>query len=379
MEKVPLITAEELHRKMNSGEDVVILDVRNETDYNDWKIEGKKVRSVNIPYFNFLEEDEQVHAGLPKDTEMIVVCAKGGSSDFVAEMLMEKGYKTYSLKGGMLAWSQFYYPTTVYMDEKLKLIQINRLAKGCLSYAVISEGKGMIIDPNKEIDVYIELAQKHQFKIEHVVDSHLHADHITGGPRLAEQAGATYYISSEEAKGTNLKFEPLDRYDRIKVGDVHVEVLSISTPGHTPGSTSFLIDNRFLMSGDTIFVGGLGRPDLGGKAKEWAEDLYHTVFYKLKDLPDDCLVLPAHYSDIQEINEHGVVGEVLGKIRANNEIMRNADKESFTEQVAGAVSMEKPPNFEEIVAINRGELQVDAEKAIELEIGPNRCAVHHHG
>jgi len=379
MEKVQSITAEELHRKMNSGEDIVILDVRNETDYNDWKIEGKKVRSMNIPYFNFLEEDEQVYAGLPKDTEIVVVCAKGGASDYVAEMLMEKGYKTYSLKGGMLAWSQFYYPTTVYMDEKLKLIQINRLAKGCLSYAVISEGKGMIIDPNKEIDVYIELAKKHQFKIEHVVDSHLHADHITGGPRLAAQVGATYYLSSEEAKGTNLKYEPLDRYDRIKVGDVHVEVLSIPTPGHTPGSTSFLIDNRFLMSGDTIFVGGLGRPDLGGKAKEWAEDLYHTVFYKLKDLPDDCLVLPAHYSDVREINEHGIVGELLGKIRENNEIMRNEDKASFTEQVASAASMEKPPNFEEIVAINRGELQVDEERAIELEIGPNRCAVHHHG
>jgi len=379
MENVESITAEELHRKMNSGKEVVILDVRNETDYNDWKIEGKKVRSINIPYFNFMEEDEQVYAGLPKDTEIVVVCAKGGASDYVAEMLMEKGYKTWSLKGGMLAWSQFYVPTTVYLDEKLKIIQINRLAKGCLSYAVISEGKGMIIDPNKEIDVYIELAKQHQFKIEHVVDSHLHADHITGGPRLAAQVGATYYLSSEEAKGTNLKYEPLDRYDRIKVGDVHVEVLSIPTPGHTPGSTSFLIDNRFLMSGDTIFVGGLGRPDLGGKAKEWAEDLYHTVFYKLKDLPDDCLVLPAHYSDVREINEHGIVGEVLGKIRANNDIMRNEDKALFTEQVASAASMEKPPNFEEIVAINRGELQVDEERAIEMEIGPNRCAVHHHG
>lgn len=379
MEQVRSITAEELHRKMSSGEDLVILDVRNETDYNEWKIEGKNLRTMNIPYFHFLEDDVQVYAGLPKDAEIVIVCAKGGASHYVAEMLMEKGYNTCSLQGGMLAWSQFYHPTIVYMDDQLKLIQINRLAKGCLSYAVISDGKGMIIDPNKEIDVYIELAKTHQFEIEHVVDSHMHADHITGGPRLAKQVGATYYISSEEAKGTNLKFEPLDRYDRIKVGDVHVEVLSIPTPGHTPGSTSFLIDNRFLLSGDTIFVGGLGRPDLGGKAKEWAEDLYHTVFFKLKDLPDDCLVLPAHYADIQEINDRGVVGELLGKIRENNEIMRNVDKASFTEQVASAASMEKPPNFEEIVAINRGELQVDQERAIELEIGPNRCAVHHHG
>lgn len=379
MEKVLSITAEELHRKMNSSEGVVILDVRNETDYNDWKIEGKIVRSINIPYFNFLEEDEQVYAGLPKDTEMVVVCAKGGASDFVAGMLMEKGYKTYSLEGGMLAWSQFYHPTIVYMDEELILIQINRLAKGCLSYAVISEGKGMIIDPNQKVDVYLDLAKQHHFKIEHVVDSHLHADHISGGRQLAEQTGATYYISSGEAKGTNVKFEPLDLHDRIRVGEVSVEVLAIPTPGHTPGSTSFLIDKRFLMSGDTIFVGGLGRPDLGGKAKEWAMDLFDTVFNKLNYLPDDCLVLPAHYTDIKEMNDNGIVGATLGEIREKNEIMRNADKETFTEQVASAVSTEKPPNFEEIVAINRGELQVDTEKAIELEIGPNRCAVHHHG
>lgn len=132
-----------------------------------------------------------------------------------------------------------------------------------------------------------------------------------------------------------------------------MEVLAIPTLGHTPGSTSFLINNRFLMSGDTVFVGGLGRTDLGGKAKEWAMDLYDTVFNKLSNLPDDYLVLPAHYTDIQEINDNGIVGATLGEIRGNNEIMRNADKESFTEQVTGAVSMEKPPNFEEIVAINR--------------------------
>lgn len=273
MENVPLITADELHRKMNAGEGVLILDVRNEAEYNDWKIEGKKVKSVNIPYFNFLEEDEQVYADLPKDTEMVVLCAKGGSSTFVAEMLMEKGYKTWSLEGGMLAWSQFYHPTMVYVDDKMKLIQINRLSKGCLSYAVISQGKGMIVDPNQKIDVYLDLAKQYHFQIEHIVDSHLHADHITGGHELADRTGAKYYISSGEVKGTNLKYEPLDEFEKIQVGEIAVEVLPIPTPGHTPGSTSFLINNRFLMSGDTIFVGGLGRPDLGGKAKEWALDL----------------------------------------------------------------------------------------------------------
>lgn len=379
MANVPLITAEELHRVMNSGQEVVVIDIRNEKDYNDWKIEDKKIKAINVPFPHFFEDDKQVYAGLSKDTEIVVLCAKGASSLLVAEKLMEKGYKTRSLEGGMLAWSQFYQPTTVYYDDKMKLIQINRFSKGCLSYAVISEGKGMIVDPNQKTDVYLELARQHHFKIEHVVDSHLHADHISGGVQLAEQTGATYYISSGEAKDTDLKFESLEAHNLIRVGEIDVDVLAIPTPGHTPGSTSFLINNRFLMSGDTIFVGGLGRPDLGGKAKEWAMDLFDTVFNKLKHLPEDCLILPAHYADIQEINKNGIVGATFGEIRRNNEIMQKADQESFTEQVAAAASTEKPPNFEQIIAINRGELHVNAAKAIELEIGPNRCAVHHQG
>jgi hypothetical protein len=95
-------------------------------------------------------------------------------------------------------------------------------------------------------------------------------------------------------------------------------------------------------------------------------------------LSDDVLVLPAHYADITEIGDNGIVGASLGDIRQSNDMMRNADKDDFIEHVAGAASSEKPPNFEEIVAINRGELQVEPERAVELEIGPNRCAVHHH-
>lgn len=235
----------------------------------------------------------------------------------------------------------------------------------------------MILDPSWKIEEYLKLADQQQFRIEHVVDSHLHADHITGGGALAKEVGALYYIASEEAKGTQLQFEPLEQHQHIQVGAVDVEVLAIPTPGHTPGSTSFLIDGRFLLSGDTVFVGGLGRPDLGGKAKEWADDLYDTVFHKLDQIEDQCLVLPAHYATMEEMDERGIVAAPFGDIRNRNEIMKNEDRTSFTEQVASAATQEKPPNFEEIVAINRGEMQVDEAKMIELEIGPNRCAVHH--
>jgi glyoxylase-like metal-dependent hydrolase (beta-lactamase superfamily II) len=374
---VQAISSTELHEKMNRGESVFILDVRNPEEYNDWKIEGKNITSINRPYFDFLDEDEKNYEGLPKDTEIIVICAKGGSAQMVGEILDEKGYRVSYLREGMLEWSQFYHPVTVAIDEHMKLIQVNRLAKGCLSYMIISEGQAMVVDPNRHIDEYIKLAEKEQAVIKHVMDSHLHADHISGGQELAKKTGATYYISSSEMKGSDLPFEPLEQHEQIEFGHVHVKVLAIPTPGHTPGSVSFLINDKFLLSGDTIFVGGLGRPDLGGKAREWAQSLYDTVFKKIANLLDDILVLPTHYADIQEINENGYVGATLGEIRKRNEIMRTEDPEQFTEKVVAGTLGATPPNYEEIVEINRGTIHVTAEKVTELEIGPNRCALHH--
>ncbi|MEB3101588.1 MBL fold metallo-hydrolase [Ferviditalea candida] len=377
MTQLPSISVEELHRRMNSGEKVFVLDVRGAQAYSEWKINHKNLTSVNITNSTFLKGDERTFDPLPKDQDIIVVCAKGKTAQEVTNMLLGKGYRAVYLEGGMESWSQFYYPTTVTKDDKMEVIQINRLAKGCLSYMIVSEGTALVIDPSIKTDVYTKLAAEKNAKVAHIMDSHCHADHISGGSKLASETGATYYISSSEVQGTNLKYEPLEKHDSVKFGSVEVEVIPVPTPGHTPGSTSFFVNRKYLMSGDTIFVGGLGRPDLGGKAKEWAEDLYDTVFKKVSDMPDDVFVLPAHFGDISEINDNGIVGATLGEIRDANEIMRTTDRAKFTETVASAASTLKPPNFEEIVSINRGEIFVDMARAAELEIGPNRCAVHH--
>ncbi|KEO81406.1 MBL fold metallo-hydrolase [Tumebacillus flagellatus] len=370
------LRAQELHDRINAGHSVFILDVRNPDDYNDWKIEGGKLQSVNIPYFDFLDDNEDLYQNLPKDTEIVVICAKGGSALMVGELLDERGFDVSYLVEGMLEWSQFYHPVTIAEETDMKLVQFNRLAKGCLSYMVISQGEALIVDPGRHVSEYLEYAKSENVTIKHILDSHLHADHISGGPELAAKTNATYYISSGEMQDSGMPFEPLERHEHIQFGTVDVKVMPISTPGHTPGSTSFLINERFLLSGDTIFVGGLGRPDLGGKAREWAQSLYDTVFSTLAGLGDDVLVLPTHFADIQEINANGYVGAQLGDIRRNNEIMRTTDREQFTEQVAGGVGA-TPPNYTDIVEINRGTLQVDLEKATELEIGPNRCAIKH--
>ncbi|QHN49528.1 MBL fold metallo-hydrolase [Geobacillus stearothermophilus] len=371
------MTVQQMTEKVFNKESLFILDVRNESDFRDWKIEGKNFDYLNVPYFELIDGVDSIVDRLPKDKDIVVVCAKGGSAAFVAEQLTEAGFdNVYTLAGGMQAWSEHLHQAKVYEDDQLKIYQFIRVGKGCLSYMVISGGEALVVDPLRFIDVYEQAAQQEGVKITHIVDSHLHADHLSGGKALAERTGATYYLMKSE--GAVFDFEPLEQHDTIDFANVHLEVLAVKTPGHTPGSVSFFVNGKWLFSGDTIFVGGLGRPDLGGKVAEWAADLYDTVYEKVAAMADDVIVLPAHYANLdEEINAEGYVGDTLGRIRARNEMMQNKPKDEFIDLVIQSAKTETPPNFEDIVAINRGLKTVDIETERELEIGPNRCALHH--
>jgi len=371
------MTVQQLTSKVLNKENVFIFDVRNESDFNDWKIEGENFEYLNVPYFELLDGIDAVKDRIPTDKEIVVVCAKGGSSAFVAEQLEEAGFdNVYTLVDGMKAWSEHLHQAKVYEDDKIKVYQFIRVGKGCLSYMVISGNEALVVDPSRFIDVYENVAKEEGVNITHIVDSHLHADHISGGRALAERTGAKYYLMKSE--GALFDFEPLEAHDKIEFEQVQLEVLAVKTPGHTPGSVSFFVNQKLLFSGDTIFVGGLGRPDLGGKVAEWAADLYDTVYEKVATIADDVIVLPAHYANLDdEMNKDGYIGDTLGNIRARNEMMQNKQKDEFIEIVVQNANTETPPNFEDIVAINRGQKVVDAEQQQELEIGPNRCALHH--
>ncbi|BCB05404.1 MBL fold metallo-hydrolase [Bacillus sp. KH172YL63] len=370
------ISAQELNEKILNKEQVFILDVRNETDFNDWKVEGEFFQYLNIPYFELLDGVEDILDRIPEGKEIITICAKEGSSILVSEMLLEEGLDVSYLEGGMKAWSEYLYEVKVFEDEEIGVYQYIRVGKGCLSYMVVSDGEALIVDPARFVDHYIEAAKEKGAVITHIVDSHLHADHISGGKILAEKTGASYFLMKSE--GAVFDFEALENHEMIEFNKVSLKVLAVKTPGHTPGSVSFFVNQKLLFSGDTIFVSGLGRPDLGNKVREWANDLYDTVHDKVSEIVDDVIVLPGHYADFEaELNGKGYIGDTLGSIRTRNEKMFTTPKEEFLDTVEKSASSVKPPNFEEIVAINRGVEMVDVLKMQELEIGPNRCAVHH--
>ncbi|MDC2863185.1 MBL fold metallo-hydrolase [Bacillus sp. BP-3] len=372
-----VITPQQLTEKLLNKENLFILDVRNESDFQDWKIDGENFNYLNIPYFELIDGIESIVDKMPKNQDVVVVCAKGGSAVFVGEQLAEAGFDNiYTLEAGMQGWSQHLEKVQVYEDNKVKVYQFIRVGKGCLSYMVVSGNEALIIDPARFVDDYIRVATEEGAKITHILDSHLHADHISGGKALAEKTGAKYYLMKSE--GAVFDFEALESYEKIEFNQVQLEVLAVKTPGHTPGSVSFLVNDKLLFSGDTIFISGLGRPDLGNKVREWANDLYNTVHNKVSKITDDVIVLPGHYADLDtEINSNRYIGDQLGNIRKRNENMFTTPKDEFITNVEKSASSVKPPNFEEIVAINRGVEQVDTTKMMELEIGPNRCAVHH--
>ncbi|PFK31934.1 hypothetical protein COI93_19950 [Bacillus cereus] len=358
-------------------EELFILDVRNEVDYMDWKIEGKQISSMNKPYFDLLEGVEGTLEELPKEKDILVVCAKEGSSKFVAEQLMEAGLKNvHYLAGGMKAWSEYVKPMKVGdLKDDGSIYQFNRLGKGCLSYMVISNGEAAVIDAVRTIETYEEFAKEQEAAITNVMDTHLHADHISGGRKLAEKVNGTYWLPPKDAEEVVFSYEPLVEGAVITVGETEIDIEAIYSPGHTIGSTSFIVDDAYLLSGDILFVDSIGRPDLAGKAEDWVSDLRNTLYKRYKGLSQDLIVLPAHYSKISEIDGRGIVSAKLQDLFESNAGLNIGDEAEFRKVVTENLPPQ-PNAYQEIRQTNMGKLNPSTEEEREMEIGPNRCAVH---
>ncbi len=218
------------------------------------------------------------------------------------------------------------------------------------------------------------MQKKKGAQVTHVFDTHLHADHISGGRELAEKTGATYWLPPKDAGEVKFNYAPLKDNKIVKVGDTEIAIHALYSPGHTIGSTSFVINGQYLLSGDILFIDSIGRPDLAGKAEDWVKDLRETLYSRYKELSHELIVLPAHFMITDELNEDGTVAEKLGTLFSNNHGLNIEDETEFRKMVTENLPPQ-PNAYQEIRETNMGKISPDEEEQREMEIGPNRCAV----
>ncbi len=364
------ISVAELKRRLDQGTVGFLFDMRNPDEFDSWRIEGRTpVETINIPQVDFVgEEDKYLHR-LPRDKEMVVVCAHGGASKYTAELLQEKGFRAVGLAGGMDAWSEFYEVTKIQDDPVV--YQVYRVAKGCITHVVVAGGEAIVVDPVRHLDRILPVVERAGARIVAVVDTHLQADHISGGRELAARTGAPYWISPLDARDAAYAYRPLEDGTLFRIGASRLTAMH--SPGHTPGSTSLLLDGRFLLSGDAIMRSSPGRPDLGGRADEWSLLLYDTLFHRFSSLADEVVVLPSHAASMREVNDDGSVRLTMGEAR-DHELFHTEDKEQFIAKVAASLP-ENPDRYQDIRKVNLGLLDPDEDKRKELEIGKNLCGM----
>jgi glyoxylase-like metal-dependent hydrolase (beta-lactamase superfamily II) len=259
---------------------------------------------------------------------------------------------------------------------RFEIWQMNRRGKGCLSYVIRSGAEAVVIDPSRNIGIYEQFVDELGAHIVAVFDTHVHADHVSGGPALAPRHHARYFVAAGSGVELRHRIQPAEDGVQIRLGGedgVTLTVRILRTPGHTPGSTSFLVGKRHLLTGDTLFVDSVGRPDLGGHVVEWGKMLYHTLTDRMAKLPDDIVILPAHYASTFEMGSDGVVCGRLGHLRRTVPELQIHSESEFVEAMKKALKTH-PAVYNQIIRVNLGMETVDEETASEWELGKNQCA-----
>jgi len=374
-----LYTAEELFDWLAGEPDFVLLDVRNEKEFATWAVEGPSVcPTINIPYYSFIEDVQGSIEMIPAGEKIRIVCAKEGSAKYVAELLTQNGFTDVGyLKQGIVGWGNALVPRLVTQpDGPYQLYQCIRPGKASLSYLLCSGGEAFVFDPARNIQVYIDRAADHAAKITRTFETHRQADYISGCQLLAQATGAAIMANDLDFQGAHFKYTPVKGGDRFRCGEV--EVQAIHTPGHTMGSTSYLVDDRYLLSGDTIFISTAGRPDLGGKWEPWSRVLYLTLTLTLRKLSKELLVLPGHFTSWDESNNDLLFIAPLGELRNSLEACRKPNEYAFKEFIRENMRPQ-PPVYADIRRVNGGWLKPSPEEADVMDLGKNECGASNYG
>jgi len=363
------IDVDTLRTWLDEGKLVTVLDVRPMHELAEWAIPA----SIHIDAYDALRANDPnalAHFALPEDRPVVTVCAAGKTSLIAAELLQARGMQAFSLDGGMKAWSLAWNVAEVPVaDDNVRVLQVRRTGKGCLSYLIGAQGEAFVIDASLDPQVYLDLASQRGWQISSVFDTHIHADHLSRARQLAERSGAMLFLP--EQGRVSFPFTAIRDGDTLATPAMRLSALH--TPGHTMESTCYLLNNALLFTGDTLFLTSIGRPDLEADEQQThlrADALYHSL-HKLLALPSDTLVLPGHSSapvPFDAIPLAATLAEIDEQVE-----MLHSSREAFLQRIMTRIPA-TPPNYRQIVKLN--EMGLLPESGVtDLEAGANRCAI----
>jgi glyoxylase-like metal-dependent hydrolase (beta-lactamase superfamily II)/rhodanese-related sulfurtransferase len=387
-------TAGELLNQLRRRQKLFVLDVRNREEFERFPLEGAGLSAINLPYFEMLEsggKDDMVDSvvacverdltdKLPKDSPVLAVCAKGDTSEYVMQGLQRLGYDAGSLKGGMKAWGNYYESQAIVDTAELVIFQISRPARGCLSYVVVGDGQAIVIDPLRHLHPYTELARARNCTVTAIIDTHSHADHISGGLALAAATGGAYHLHPYDAihpidlLPATFSYVPMREGQVFRIGQHELRVMHI--PGHTLGLVALILDDQYFFTGDSVFIRSIARPDLGGEAEAWAP-LHTRSLRRILDLPEKITVLPGHFSSLEEGDRGGQFRATLADLKRSNDslvVLQREDDAGFVRYLLESLP-KFIPEYVEIKRVNTGLVSPAEDDAATLELGKNVCGL----
>lgn len=377
-EPVDQLSPAAFKRRLDDGEEFTLLDTRKPDEYEIWQITHPNLTVVNIPFMRFMDADNEhpataVPEGIPEGP-LVTCCAKGHSSFYVAEFLHREGFDVLALEDGMEGWANLYQHRPVATaGSGGEVIQFHRPSSGCLSYLFVADGEAAVIDPLRAFAAeYATVAAEYGATLEYAIDTHVHADHVSGVREVAEATAATPVLpAGATERGLEFDATLVDDGETLAVGD-H-EITARALPGHTTEMTGYEFAG-VLASGDTVFLDSVARTELEDEqaARDAAGVLWETV-QELRELDDGTTIAPGHVGPTTAPGEDGSFSATVGDLQERLRVF-DEPKEEFIDRVTSNLPP-RPANFAEIIDLNLGRTSADSGEVFELELGPNNCAV----
>ena len=377
---LPQIPPQELAERLDRGEALQVLDVRAPDKVDRGHIVlGSELDFHAHPNSKLFALPDLGALHLDTARPIAVVCGHGNSSQQATAFLRERGYEAYSVIGGMAAWETVYVARRLSPTPSLShVMQLDRVGKGALSYVLVSDGDAVVVDPGRHLERYDVLLKELGATPAAVVDTHIHADYVSGARAAAARWQVPYFLHPDDAVSPydqtpgKLTYQALSDGDTIAFGRATLRAAHV--PGHTLGSVALLADDGLALTGDFLFVKSVGRPDLAGLSESWAKLVWHSLERARQSWPGELLVLPAHYASEFERRADRAIAARFDVISATNAAAAIQDERQFLQWVTDHTAS-FPDAYRTIKEANLGLVSLTEPDIDVLESGPNQCAV----